>query len=178
MAEPETKTQVITDKLTGSLGKGMFAARWIMAPVYLGMLGALILVALKFLQKLLQTVPEIWPMSVDDSILVVLKLIDLALVGNLVLIVMFAGWENFIAPLGGANLEEGPTWAAKLDFTATKLKLVASVAAIAAVQMLETFMDIRETPKDIVLWQLALLIGFAATGVLLALMDTLSAKKE
>jgi uncharacterized protein (TIGR00645 family) len=140
-------------KASRNLSRGvMYAARWIMAPIYLGLLTA----------------------STSDTILVVLTLVDLSLVANLVVIVMVAGWENFVGRLldksDGSQLE----WVGDLDFGAVKMKLIASVTAIAAIQMLETFVHIDQTSKQDAMWQLFILLGIGVTGVLLALMDKLS----
>jgi uncharacterized protein (TIGR00645 family) len=104
----------------------------------------------------------------------VLNLIDLTLVGNLVLMMIFAGWENFVGRISGDG-EPRPDWMAGLDFSALKLKLIASIAAITSIHMLETSLDLRGAPLDGVIVELVVLIGFAATGVLLALMDRLAA---
>ncbi len=151
----------------------MFAARWFMAPLYFGMLAALLLLAVKFVQKLVFTLPKLFAMSSNEAILAVLTLVDLTLVGNLVLMVMFAGWENFVGRMGSEG-DARPDWMAGLDFSALKLKLIASIAAIASIHMLETSLDIRGAPTSEVAAELAVLLGFALTGVLLALMDRLA----
>jgi len=152
----------------------IYAARWIMAPIYLGLLLSLLLLAEKSIQKLVEAVPDLLTMSSSDVILTVLTMVDLSLVGNLVVIVMVSGWENFVGRLLTRREEGQLDWVGELDFAAVKLKLIASVAAIAAIQMLETFVHIDQTPKADAMWQLAILLGIGITGVLLALMDRLS----
>lgn len=152
----------------------VLAARWIMAPIYLGLLLSLLLLAEKTLQKLITSMPEMLISSTSDTILTVLTLVDLSLVGNLVVIVLFAGWENFVGRLFQQRGENQMEWAGNLDFSTVKLKLIASVAAIAAIQMLETFVHIDQVSKEDAMWQLAILLGIGVTGVLLALMDKLS----
>jgi len=157
------------------LSRGMiYAARWIMAPIYLGLLLSLLLLAEKTIQKLIEAVPGLLTASTGDTILTVLTLVDLSLVGNLVVIVLFSGWENFVGRLFARRGENQLEWVGELDFSAVKLKLIASVAAIAAIQMLETFVHIDQTPKQDAMWQLFILLGIGITGVLLALMDKLS----
>jgi uncharacterized protein (TIGR00645 family) len=164
----------ITRKAARNLSLWMIrAARWIMAPIYMGLLLSLLLLAEKSIQQLVTAIPDLLSASTSDTILTVLKLVDLSLVANLVVIVMVSGWENFVGRLFVRKDETQLEWVGNLDFSTVKLKLVASVAAIAAIQLLETFVHIGQTPKQDAMWQLLILLGIGVTGVLLALMDRL-----
>jgi uncharacterized protein (TIGR00645 family) len=165
--------QDVPTRITQSLGRLMFAARWVMAPIYIGLLVGLVLLAVKFVQKVIALVPDLLQMSGNDTVLAVLGLVDLSLVANLVLIVVLAGWQGFVDPLLGAHLEDRPDWLV-LDFSAIKLKLIGSIAAIAAILMLESFMHAESLPPATVGWQLAILLSIGVLGVLLALMDRIS----
>jgi uncharacterized protein (TIGR00645 family) len=152
----------------------MFAARWIMAPIYLGLLLALVMVVVKFVQKLVQAVPGFLALSSSEAIFLVLTLIDLSLVANLVVIVIFAGWENFVGRLLASHRDDQPTWLGGMDFATVKLRLIGSIVAIAAISILETFVHIEEVRPQDAAWQLAILLGIGTVGVLLALADRLS----
>lgn len=155
-------------RIKAPLDRMILAGRWLVAPLYLGLLGALFLVAVKFLQKLVLAFPRILSMDTGETILLALTLIDLALVGNLLMIVMFTGWETYVGPpLSGARARG----MSGLDFSAVKLKLFASMTAIGGIQALETLVHIDQTPKADAMWQLAILLGIAVIGVLLAWMD-------
>src|SRR6202007_699857 len=106
-----------------NLGRAMFAARWIMAPIYVGLLAALVLVVIKFVQKLIAAIPGFLALSSNEAIFVILNLVDLSLVANLVVIVIFAGWENFVGRLL-ASQSERPEWLGALDFGLIKLRLI------------------------------------------------------
>ena len=160
-------------RIRRNVGRLMFATRWVMAPIYVGLLGVLAMVAVKFVQKLVTSIPGFLALDSSDTILIALTLIDLSLVANLVVIVIFSGWENFVGPLLRGTRGTDIAWLGKLDFSAVKLKLFASVAAIAAIQMLETFVHITNTAKQDAAWQLAILIGIGVTGVLVAVTDRL-----
>jgi uncharacterized protein (TIGR00645 family) len=168
----------IEARIQRNLGRVMFAARWIMAPIYLGLLAALVLVVVKFVQKLVQALPGFLDLTPEQSIFLILSLVDLSLVANLVVIVMFAGWENFVGRLLSAQSAEGPKWMGMLDFATVKLRLIGSVVAIAAVQILETFVHIEQVRSQDAAWQLAILIGIAVVGVMLAVTDRLSESHE
>jgi uncharacterized protein (TIGR00645 family) len=168
----------LEERIRRNLGRGMFVARWIMAPIYLGLLVALIMVAVKFVQKLVEAIPGFLVLDSNEAIFLVLTLVDLSLVANLVVIVIFAGWENFVGRLLAAQSEERPLWLGGLDFATVKLRLIGSVAAIAAIQILETFVHIDEMKPQEAAWQLAILLGVGLLGVLLALADWLSERKQ
>lgn len=174
---PATDISVLEARIRRNLGRIMFAARWLMAPIYLGLLAVLALLAVKFVQKLVAVVPAALSLNTSDTILTALTLVDISLVANLVVIVIFAGWENFVGPLLRSAESADVAWLGKLDFTAVKLKLFGSIAAIAAIQLLESFVHIDTMAKQDVAWQLAILLGIGVTGVVLAAMDRLGADR-
>jgi len=159
--------------LTKCLGRVIFTARWLMAPIYVGLLAGLVLLVVKFVQRLVSLVPRLLEISANDLVLAVLGLVDLSLVANLVLIVVLAGWHGFVDPLQSTHLDDPPGWLA-LDFSAVKLKLIGSIAVIAAIALLESFMHSDSLTPAAIGWQLGILLAIAVVGVLLALMDRLS----
>ncbi|HET6236384.1 MAG TPA: YqhA family protein [Acetobacteraceae bacterium] len=173
-AVPTPAIHAIEARIRHNMGRAMLAARWLVAPIYLGLLVVLGLLTVKFVQQLVITVPGVLGMTSNDLILTALALVDLSLVANLVVIVIFAGWANFVGPLLREAGERDTAWASNLDFSAVKLKLIASAAAIGAIQILESFVHISDVPKPDAAWQLAILLGIGVTGVLLAAMDRIS----
>jgi uncharacterized protein (TIGR00645 family) len=156
----------------------MFAARWVMAPIYLGLLVALAMVVVKFVQELVQAVPGFLTLPVSDAIVLMLTLVDLSLVANLVVIVILAGWENFVGRLLTSQTDDRPAWLVGMDFATVKLRLIGSIVAIAAIHILETSVHIDEVKAQEAVLQLAIFIGIAVVGVLLALADRLSDAHE
>jgi uncharacterized protein (TIGR00645 family) len=154
----------------------LIASRWLMAPLYLGLIAALIVVGIAFFGQLIRTIAGFAVLDADGVILAVLKLIDLVLIANLVLIMISAG----IGTLGSvaAHIEhaEWSEFMGKIDFSGLKLKVVVSLIAITAVDLLESFVEIDTTNKTDLLWQIAILATFVITGVLLAWMDRLTAE--
>ena len=173
---PTSDIGAIEERIRRNVGRMMFATRWVMAPIYLGLLAVLLLLAFKFVQTIVHMLPAALGMDISDTILAALGLVDLSLVANLVVIVMFAGWENFVGQLLRGSAEREIAWLGNLDFSTVKLKLFASISAIAAIQILETFVHISNVPKQDAGWQLAILLGLGVTGVLLAAMDRLGGK--
>jgi uncharacterized protein (TIGR00645 family) len=152
----------------------LFAGRWLMAPIYVGLLIILAALAVKFIEELVVTLPSVLSMHERDLVLLVLGLLDLALLGSLTLMVAFAGYENFVSKMHSTTgHEDRPDWMGHIDFSGLKLKLISSIVAISAIHLLRTFLNVSALSKDDVGWQLAIHLGFVISGVLLALMDRL-----
>lgn len=156
----------------------LFGSRWLMAPIYLGLVGALLILVWTFALELVRFAGHLPYLAVDDAVLGVLALIDLSLAGNLLLIVIFSGYENFVSRMEIADHRDRPEWQGKVDFSGLKLKLVASIVAISGIHLLKVFMDVEKYPDDKVRWMVIIHLVFVSSGVLLALMDWLSAQAK
>ena len=157
----------------------IFASRWLMAPVYLVLSISLFFITVKVLQEFGHAIPLMFKMDIQELLLFVLHIVDLALIGNLVLMIIFAGYENFVSKIGVAqDSEDKPSWMGKVDFSGLKLKLVASIVAISGINLLESFMSLEtKTDRDIQ-WMIIIHLVFVASGVLLALMDYIASKTK
>ena len=161
------------------LERVIFASRWLMAPVYLVLSISLFFITVKVLQEFSHAIPLMFKMDIQELLLFVLHIVDLALIGSLVLMIIFAGYENFVSKIGVAEeSEDKPSWMGKVDFSGLKLKLVASIVAISGINLLESFMSLEtKTDRDIQ-WMIIIHLVFVASGVLLALMDYIASKTE
>ncbi len=170
--------------LERALEGGLFASRWLMAPFYVGLIAALGALMVVFFQELVRELPHLWlqtdPMTAEGAILLALALIDLSLAGNLVLIVIFSGYENFVSKIDVAAHEDRPEWMGTVDFSGLKLKLIASIVAISGIALLRAFLELGEaeafdpTDRDRLMWQVIVHLTFVVSGVLLAFMDWLT----
>ncbi|SIS89874.1 TIGR00645 family protein [Phaeovulum vinaykumarii] len=149
----------------------LFASRWLMAPMYVGLVGALAILLYSFGMELWHFALSIPGMSVDDAVMGVLALIDLSLAANLLLIVIFSGYENFVSRMDTAQHEDRPDWQDEVDFSGLKLKLVASIVAISGIHLLKVFMDVDKYTDDKIRWMVIIHLVFVISGVLLAAMD-------
>jgi len=149
----------------------LFASRWLMAPFYLGLVLSLLALMISFIMSIVETAPYL--MSLDESqvIVEILTLIDLSLTGNLLIMVIFSGYENFVSKMDVSGHPDRPAWMGKIDFSGMKLKLVASIVAISAIQLLKAFMSIDSYSDRDMTWLLVIHLTFVVSGVLLALMD-------
>jgi uncharacterized protein (TIGR00645 family) len=120
-------------------------------------------------------------MKPEDAILMALSLIDLSLAGNLLLIVIFSGYENFVSKIDTASHDERPEWMGTVDFSGLKMKLIASIVAISAIALLRSFLQLGEgqaVDERELMWLVIIHITFVVSGVMLALMDWVAAKTD
>ena len=157
----------------------IFGSRWLLAPVYIALCVSLITITVKVIQEMIHEIPLILSMEVSEVLVFVLHVLDLALVGNLVLMIIFAGYENFVSKIESARQsEDKPSWMGKVDFSGMKLKLVASIVAISGINLLEAFLEPKSYSEDELMWMVILHVVFVISGVLLAVMDYIASKTQ
>jgi uncharacterized protein (TIGR00645 family) len=157
-----------------SIEKLLFACRWLLAPMYLGLSLALVALAIKFFQEAAHSLTGILTLAETDLVLSVLSLIDLVLVGSLIVMVMLSGYENFVSKLDTGSEQESPAWLGKLDSGGLKLKVAVSIVAISSIHLLRIFMNAQGTPNDKILWYVVLHLTFVVSAVLLGVLDRMA----
>jgi len=165
---------MLRDKLEHLLEAVLFASRWLLAPFYLGLAVSIVVVLIKFLEELLHLALKAFTATEADVIVGVLSLVDLALTGSLLLIVIFSGYENFVSKIDHSGHRDWPEWMGTIDFTALKIKLLGSIVAISAIQLLKQFMEIRTASDRDLWWYVIIHLVFVGSSVLLALSDRIS----
>jgi uncharacterized protein (TIGR00645 family) len=159
----------------------LFGSRWLLLPVYLGMVAALVVIIVKFFEELVHLVTHTLSFGVEDVMLGVLALLDLALLANLVIIVILAGYENFVSKIAVARgNEDRPSWMGHVDFSGLKMKLIGSIVAISVIGLLTDFTEIggaNELEPGQEFWRIALHITFLLSGIGFAFMDWLGEKR-
>lgn len=125
--------------------QGLFAARWLAAPIYVGLIFCMIVLLVVLVRSLIHVGAALPTISVHDAVVATLSVIDLALIANLILIVLYTGYASFVSRLNIEEHEDRPAWLGKVDFAGLKLKLFASIVAITGIELLKAFMDLRET---------------------------------
>lgn len=154
--------------------KLLFASRWILAPVYLGMSLALLALSVKFFQEVFHVLTHIVSMSESDMVLTVLALIDMVLVASLVVMVMFSGYENFVSKMNVADDQNKLGWLGKLDAGTLKLKVAASIVAISSIHLLKAFMNAPQIANDKLLWYVIIHLTFVVSAVMMGILDKMS----
>ncbi|MXV43879.1 TIGR00645 family protein [Saccharibacter sp. 17.LH.SD] len=155
-----------------------FSTRWLIAPIYAGLAGGLLVVLVKFVQMLVHLLVHCWRMSFDDMSIATLDLIDMALLANLLLIVMFAGYENYVSRLDLKDNEDYPAWMGQVTFGDIKVKLMASIVAMSAIHLLADFLRVDTMTNRELGWSVGIHMAFVISGVLIAIMDRLTEHKE
>jgi uncharacterized protein (TIGR00645 family) len=152
----------------------IFSSRWLAAPFVVGLILGLVGLLCKFLVKLAEFLWHLKDIPSVDALISVLGLVDLTLTANLILIVIFSTYENFVRPLRSAQ-PEMPDGLVRIGFSLLKQKLLGSIVAISAVHVLERYMDIEHQPD---VFTLALLVGamlaFALAMLIVAAADRVS----
>lgn len=152
----------------------MYAARWLLAPVYLGLSLVLLLLGIKFFDHLVHVFPVILSIKEADLVLVILSLVDLTLVGGLIVMVMFSGYENFVSRLDVGDDSEKLGWLGKMDSTSLKNKVAASIVAISSIHLLKIFMDAENVANDKILWYVLLHMTFVASAFIMGYLDKIT----
>src|ERR1700753_3562607 len=157
----------------------LFNSRWLLAPFYVGLVFALAVLLLKFLRMLGEFILHAPGAKSTETILDALSLIDVTLVGNLILIVVFSGYENFVSRIDTSANSTWPIWITKIDFAGLKQKLLPSIVAISAIHVLEAFLNIDSSfDTTRMSWMVAVLLVFVISTLLLAISDRWTADKE
>jgi len=152
----------------------MYASRWILAPIYLGLSLALLLLGVKFFQEVAHALPVVLEMKETDLVLLVLSLVDLALVGGLLVMVMFSGYENFVSRIDVAEGTEKLTWLGKLDSGSLKQKVAASIVAISSIHLLKAFMEAQQISNDKLMWYVIIHLTFVLSALGMAVVDKMN----
>ncbi len=156
----------------------LYRARWLLAPIYLGLSLTLVALGIKFFQEVFHLLFVVASIKEADMVLIVLSLIDIAMVGGLIVMVMMSGYENFVSQLDVADGEEKLSWLGKMDSGSLKAKIAASIVAISSIHLLKVFMNAENVNNDKILWYVVLHITFVASAFAMGYLDILSVKKR
>jgi uncharacterized protein (TIGR00645 family) len=156
----------------------IFGSRWLLAPFYLGMVLALGLLLVKFVKEFFHFVPLVFTAEGGDVIIGLLSLIDVVMVANLIIIIVFAGYENFVSRINTAGHEDRPSWMGHVGFAELKMKLIGSIVAISGIELLKAFMHVESMTNEQLAWKVGIHMTFVASGLLFAIGDRITAGKK
>jgi uncharacterized protein (TIGR00645 family) len=165
-----------------TLESTIFNSRWLLAPFYLGLVVSILLLLVKFVQDLFFLFTHVWSATEAEVIIHILTLVDMSLVGSLLLMIIFSGYEIFVSKIHITNHEDRPDWMGKVNFGGLKLKVIGAIVAISAIDLLKTFVNIPDVPTDahttVLMWKVIIHMTFVISGVLFAVMDRISAESQ
>jgi len=156
----------------------IFGSRWLLAPFYLGLVFALALLLVKFAKEFFHFVPLVFTGEGTEIIIGILSLVDVVMVANLIIIIVFAGYENFVSRIDTDNHEDRPSWMGHVGFAELKMKLIGSIVAISGIELLKAFMYVESLSNEQLAWKVGLHMTFVVSGVLFAVMDRIAAGKK
>ena len=174
-------------KVEKGLENLIFNSRWLLAPFYLGLVLALGLLLVMFGREFLHFVPMAVQGTEKDVIIGILSLIDVVMVANLLIIIVFAGYENFVSRIETGDHEDRPSWMGHVGFSDLKMKLIGSIIAISGIELLRTFMHLTATTETsmsfqewnaLLAWKVGIHLTFVVTGVLFAVGDRIIGSKN
>jgi uncharacterized protein (TIGR00645 family) len=151
----------------------MVKARWLLAPVYLGLSLAMVALGIKFFQEAFHLLVHIFTLTEVDMVLIILSLIDIALVGGLLVMIMMGGYENFVSSLDQHDEKDKLSWLGKMDASVLKQKVAASIVAISAIHLLKVYMNIQNSGADNsnLIWYVVIHLTFVVSAVLMGLLE-------
>lgn len=165
----------MSKKIEIALETTIFKSRWLLAPFYLGLMLSIILLFVKFVQEFWHIASHVVTMSESDVVIGILALVDLSLVGSLLLMIIFSGYEIFISKIDLGDHEDRPEWMGKVNFSGLKLKVIGAIVAISAIDLLKTFMNLPTTlsneQSNLVMWKVIIHLAFVISGLIFAYMD-------
>jgi uncharacterized protein (TIGR00645 family) len=159
--------------------KVLFGGRWLLAPLYVGLLLSLVPLIYRFFIEFIHLMEGIATLEMQQITLKILELLDVVLLGNLIIIVIFAGYENFVSKINvAANSVDRPHWMGRVDYSGLKIKLIGSLVAISVIELLKDFMMEGAYDDKTQMWRIIIHVTFVISGVLFALMDFIADKRE
>ncbi|MCF6235957.1 MAG: TIGR00645 family protein [Gammaproteobacteria bacterium] len=156
----------------------IFSSRWLLVPFYLGLVACIALLLVKFIKEFAGFVVTVFTGTGSDVVIGVLTLIDVVMIANLLLIIIFAGYENFVSKIDVENSEDKPSWMGKVSFSDLKMKMMGTIIAISAIELLKAFLTVDNMSNEDLAWQVGIHMTFVVSILLFAASDWLTANKK
>lgn len=179
MAQQVEEQVSLNDRLEDLVERMIFAGRWLLAPLYLGLMLSLLPLLYRFFHNFYELMLHMTDTDMHHITLSILELLDTVLLGNLIIIIIFAGYENFVSKINVAtDSEDRPHWMGRVDYSGLKIKLIGSLVAISVIELLKDFMLEGEIDGKRESWRIGIHLTFVISGVLFAVMDLIADKRE
>lgn len=160
------------------LEAGIFASRWLLAPFFIGLIVAILVLLVKFMKELGSLVMGVWSAGEYEAVISILTLVDTALIASLLLIIIFSGYENFVSKISVSGHEDRPAWMGRVGFADLKLKLIGAIVAISAVELLKAFLVSDQYTNEQLGWKVGIHFTFVLSGVFFAVTDWISESRK
>lgn len=156
-----------------TLGCALFATRWLQAPLYFGLVAAQGVYVYKFFNELWHLIHHVISGQADEThvMLAVLKLVDVVMIANLLIMVIVGGYETFVSRIGLQGHRDQPEWLSHVNSNVLKVKLATAIVGISSVHLLQMFVDVHHTPRHDLMWGTVIHMAFIASAAILAYMS-------
>lgn len=168
----------MSNRLEKSLENVIFNSRWLLAPFFFGLILAVLILLVKYVEEIVHLVYELGTLHHSIVVIKILTLVDICLVGSLLLMIIFSGYEIFVSKIHVDNHEDKPSWMGKVDFSGLKLKVIGAIVAISAIDLLKNFVELKvlgDEHETVIMWKVIIHMTFVVSGVMFALMDRIAA---
>ncbi|WP_263322198.1 TIGR00645 family protein [Endozoicomonas sp. Mp262] len=156
----------------------MYSIRWLLAPIYLGLGLVLVALLVEFYQSIFYLITHVVEMGESEVTLKALSLIDVTLVGGLVVMVMYSGYENFVSKLDIKEGREKLSWLGKMDSGSLKAKVAASIVAISSIHLLKIFMDAGNIDNEKLKWYVLIHLTFVISAFGMGYLDYITKRQK
>ncbi len=156
----------------------LFNSRWLLAPFYGGLVLIILVLLVKFAQELIAFIPTVLDVELKIVMIKTLLLIDITLLANLLLIIIFAGYETFVSKIDHTNDDDRLSWMGQVDFSGLKIKLFGSIVAISGIELLKAFLLFDEYTDKQLMWLVIIHLTFVVSGLLFTYMDKVAAQTK
>ncbi|MFJ7421416.1 IS21-like element helper ATPase IstB [Streptomyces uncialis] len=172
-ATPTSRKPDFRSYAASSLGYALFATRWLQAPLYFGLVAAQGVYVYKFFNELWHLITAVISGQADEThvMLAVLKLVDVVMIANLLIMVIVGGYETFVSRIGLQGHRDQPEWLSHVNSNVLKVKLATAIVGISSVHLLQMFVDVSHTSQHSLLWGTVIHMAFILSAAILAYMS-------
>jgi uncharacterized protein (TIGR00645 family) len=163
----------VRNPTTTTLGYALFATRWLQAPLYFGLVAAQGVYVYKFFKELWTLIRMCVSGHATETyvMLAVLKLVDVVMIANLLIMVIVGGYETFVSRIGLQGHRDQPEWLSHVNSNVLKVKLATAIVGISSVHLLQMFVDVHHTSRHALLWGTVIHMAFIGSAAILAYMS-------
>ena len=163
----------VQNPTTTTLGYALFATRWLQAPLYFGLVAAQGVYVYKFFKELWTLILMCVSGHATETyvMLAVLKLVDVVMIANLLIMVIVGGYETFVSRIDLQGHRDQPEWLSHVNSNVLKVKLATAIVGISSVHLLQMFVDVHHTSHHALLWGTVIHMAFIASAAILAYMS-------
>jgi uncharacterized protein (TIGR00645 family) len=154
--------------------RGLLSSRWLLVPLYLVLVLLLVVFAFRAVIELIHLFENLFAITEIELVLAALGLIDLALVGDLLVMVALSSYEAMVSTIDAKPESEKPSWLGKYDAGTIKLKVASSLVAISAIHLLRTYLNSTDVPLDRLLVLTGVHLAFVISALILAFVDKIA----